>query len=168
MSFDTLLNLLPIFGTGACREVVANLSRRAFDFNRNHDDTPFTELPGVLAFLDLFRRHIHDGFWDERSYRECEQACSSPTASKIESRDFRARLFGLKAVVDKRVDDCNKTIGELVASHKQESLRGEFKLLDDAYICLPALALVQLGHHSGMECTVSSPYLPLKLLEYGR
>jgi len=168
MSFDTLLNLLPIFGTADCRATVARLAHSAFDFNETYDSVPISELPGVLAFMDVFRHFIHDGFWDEKAARDCEQACLSPTAARIESRDFRLRLSALKAVRDQRSDEWNRAIAEIVRIHKLEATRGEYKLRDDAFICLPALALAQIGRRSGMTCVASSPYLPLQLLDHTR
>ena len=70
----------------------------------------------------------------------------------------------LQALVTGNVAEWEHAVGGIVAAHREEALKGEYKLLEDGFIALPALMLARLGMERGQNCKVESPYLPLELV----
>ena len=167
MDFDDLLNLAICFGTAEQRQEVARIDKRCHWSDWRLPDQKPEDSPdaAMVTYMEILKRYAAGEALDQEGCRLCLHFCESPKAPKRAVVEVRPRLEALIALDRGDAATWNAHLARVIAPHKNEALRGEFKLLPQAFICLSALALAQLGREWGLTCTVDSPYLPLQLLE---
>lgn len=162
--YETILFLLICFGSETERTEASTIPTEMYLRTAGEDEP---KPSGVAAWLEVLKRFPAEGVLDEAAYREGEASCLSDRATKLERVLTLQELQALRALVERDAATWNARLTEIIAWHKRKSLQGAWKLLDEAFICFPALALAHLGRQVGLTCTVKSPYLPLELLEVG-
>ena len=117
-----------------------------------------------LKYVNLIRQFLSSGSVDLELIAKAQDECQAANSWKSDAIETRAKLRALQAVVQSESALWNESLDILVREHLEESMHGDFQKLNLAFICLPALLLAKLGIDKRMECTVSSPYLPVQLL----
>lgn len=157
--FEKAFHLAICFGGPEERRTAAGLPEGLYIGEPDDDQPP------LLGYLTLLKQHVTGGTPDSMLLAQLIKCCRSDTASKHARKSILPRLQGLRALQTGSQDIWRQSIEGLVRDHEWEATKGEFRLLFDGFLCLPALALAQLGKERGMSCTINSAYLPLVLLE---
>ncbi|OJH36183.1 hypothetical protein BON30_34035 [Cystobacter ferrugineus] len=157
--FQTTMALVVCFGQPSERDTAARI------LLHQYHNPPYAELNSLAGLLELYKPVLLGRSPDAAELARLLGACSSDTASKNEQGFVLPQLQALQSMEKKDAKGWEAALASLLKSHEAEAKRGEYKLLTDGFICLPALMLAQLGRERGMQCSLKSPYLPLFLLE---
>lgn len=156
--FEKALALLVCFGDAGQRGRVAEIREEQYRV------PPRPEQNAFAAYLDATKQFVASGTIDEQELDGVEQRCLTDTASKDERLSLLPKVRTLRAVVQSDEAGWNAALDNIIAAHEKEALHGEYTLLPDGLICLPAMMLAQLGAERGMTCQLNSAYLPNMLL----
>jgi immunity protein 49 of polymorphic toxin system len=156
--FEKAIDLVVCFGKRELRGELAGIQRWQYNSPEHK------EYRTRADFLEVEKRYIAEGVWDGDESERLENHCSSDQASKEERNFLLPRIRGIKAIAGSDQSGLQKAITDLVEAHKSEALRGEYRLMYEGLICLPALMLARLGSEKEMAVTLKSDYLPLSLL----
>jgi Immunity protein 49 len=158
-SFKTLIEIV-VCWSEAERQRLVRLQPSQYR-NPCHQETEC-----LAQYLLLLTAFVTSPKTDVERYLAFEQRISlNAKASKDELQTLLPGIQGLRALVEGNPKNLNTEIAALVKAHEQEAQKGEYKLSTEGFICLPGLALAQLGLDRGLACDVQSAYLPLELLD---
>ena len=118
----------------------------------------------TLEYVNLLRVFAGSGNLDIEATEKVKQKCTTPTAWKFDAIETKAKLNALESIQKGNDKQWNEALQILLNEHQNESLNGEYRKLNAAFIAIPTLVLAKLGLAKGMACTISSDYLPLQLL----
>lgn len=82
-------------------------------------------------------------------------------------RTLSPLVSGLRAILHGDVAVFRAALAEVVRVHEYEALHGDYTLSADGLLSVDALMLEKLGRERGWSSGVTSPYLPVALLEPG-
>ncbi len=157
--FEKVVNLVVCFHTQDVWTTAAEVQ----EWQYRHPAYP--EDQRVADYLEMLKRFVNGTPLNAFTYQQLETYCASDIASREEFVFLLPKLRGLRALEAGDGSTWNRAIADLVEAHEIEAQRGEYRLLPDGFMCLPALMLVELGRERGLACLVKSPYLPLSVLE---
>jgi hypothetical protein len=167
--FEQLLNLLICFGTAEMRNAAGGIPKEIYHFTTgSHYKESYAPSPpeeGIIEYLEILKNVAGGKHWDESAYQHAQMMCRDEKATRRERVVTLAKLGAVWAEVHGNSDIWNQKITEIVTEHKQVAMRGDWKHDINAFICLPGLAMAQLGRQRGLTCALQSPYLPLDLLQ---
>jgi len=158
-NFEKTIELASCFVEKGLRRKLAGIERWQYYFPE------CDEYRTRADYLEVEKRFVANGVFDEAEFQRLEDYCSSDRASKEEREFLLPKIKGVKAIVSGDKDALNRAIENLLEAHKLEALQGVYRLMCDGLICLPGMMLAQLGRERNIAVTVRSDYLPLRLLE---
>jgi hypothetical protein len=126
---------------------------------------PHPEHDGLAEYLELLVRFLAEQRLDVEMCFRLEERLASNTASKDDRQLLLPFARGLHEAMEGSSSRWNDAIAEIVKAHEIEAKKGEYKRSANGFMCLPGLALAQLGLERGLTCSIRSIYLPLQLLE---
>jgi|GEM_PF-5965447 len=126
---------------------------------------PHPEHDAYARYLEALKKYIGGNELDDEELAQVITHCLSDAASKEDRMFLLPKSEGLKAVARQQPNNSERAIGDVVKAHETEAQRGEYRRSRDGLMSLPALMLAKLCLERGMACSVSSPYLPLQLLD---
>jgi hypothetical protein len=166
--FERLLNLLICFGSEEMRQRAASIPKDIYHFTEGayYRDSyrPHPPQLGIIEYLELLKQVAAGNAWDEVAFQRSKALCLAPKATKSERIATLPKLEAVRAALHEDAETWNRSIGDIVERHKQIAQRGDWQYDREAFVCLPGLAMAQLGMQRGLACDTKSPYLPLALL----
>ena len=157
-SFKQAIHLTVCFCTPQWRPNAAIIKEWQYRHPSDPDDDTLS------LYLEALKPFIMGENLNENICQRVGERCLLDTASKEEYLLVLPEVQGLMAIEQKNLRSWETSIDALIKTHEKEAKRGEYRRDIEAFICLPALMLVQLGQEKGMTCKMKSPYLPLTLL----
>ena len=160
--FATTVHLVVCFGAAEYRRTLSQVQSWQYCMPRNPDDE------ALVGYLEMLQAYIAGAGLDQQMATRIEQHCLEDTAPQADRVFLLPKVRGLQAVQRRDADTWELALSDLVKAHAHEAQRGQYRLLPEGFICVSALMLTKLGEEAGMMCHITSPYLPLHLLEVQR
>jgi hypothetical protein len=157
--FEKAVNLIVCFCDRELRVKASQISSWQYRY------PPHPEHDAFARYLEALKKYLGGNELDDEELAQVITHCLSDAASKEDRQFLLPKSEGLKAVARQQPINSERAISELVKAHETEAQRGEYKRSRDGLMSLPALMLAKLCQERGMACNVSSPYLPLQLLD---
>ncbi|WP_134496553.1 Imm49 family immunity protein [Microvirga pakistanensis] len=156
--FEKAISLVVCFCDTSFRKSLGSFREDKYRYPPHLETQLFGEyLVELIKFLSR-------GTLDAEVLASVIKRAKADSASRDDHVFTLAKARGLQALQAGNVSEWERAVVELVDAHRDEALKGEYKLLADGFIALPALMLARLGMERGYTCRVNSPYLPFGLL----
>ncbi len=157
--FKKTVDVIIAFGTPEQRRALPGVRASQYRHPLRPEDEPLAQLVALLA------RFAGGQPLDMDACRSLEARCEAAQAPKWDRAFHLPNARGLRAVAEGDARAWNDAVARLVKAHEEESKKGEYRKSELSLMCLPALALAQLGRERGLTCELRSEYLPLAVLE---
>lgn len=159
LAFEKALALTVCFADRLDRKLLINVERWKYCSGTIPDEDL------IADFLDLLIGFLDNGETLVEKFAGLVEACTVETASRLLRLFILPRIEAFISIVESTSNSWNAAIAALLKEHEFEAKHGAYRRRDVGLICLPALMLAKLGTENSMQCTISSPYLPLFLCE---